>query len=68
MPACESKLVCRSSRKAQWQRLYSMGRPRTCDRMPSLVVDRGPMLRVLGWALTRMRDTLLLLQCSREER
>ena len=61
MPACESKLVCRSSRKAQWQRLYSMG-------MPSLVVDRGPMLRVLGWALTRMRNTPLLLQCSREER
>ena len=24
--------------------------------MPSLVVDCAPMLRVLGWALTRMRD------------
>ena len=23
---------------------------------PSLVVDRGPMLRMLGWALTRMCD------------
>ena len=70
MPACESKLVCRSSRKAKrplWPRLYSLGRPRSCDRMPSLVVDRGPMLRVLGWALTRMRD-IPLLECSRAER
>ena len=68
MPACESKLVCRSSRKATSPRLYSLGRPRSCDRIPSLIVDRGPMLRVLGWALTRMRDIPLLLQCSREER
>ena len=38
------------------------------DRMPSLIVDRGPKLPALGWALTRMHDIPLLLQCSREER
>ena len=38
-----------------------------CDRMPSLVGDRGPVLRVLGWALTRMRNIPLVLRCSREE-
>ena len=72
MPACESKLVCRSSRKAaeghSGQDCTHRVGPGSCDRMPSLVVDRGPMLRVLGWALTRMHDIPLLLQCSREER
>ena len=43
MPACESKFVCRSAERPQWARLYSLGRPRSCDRIPSLVVDRGPM-------------------------
>ena len=61
MPACESKLVSRSSRKAKWPRLYSLGRPRSCDRMPSLVGDRGQVLRVLGWALTRIRNLSLVL-------
>ena len=32
--------------------------------MPSLVGDRGPVLRVLGWALTRMRNVSLVLRCS----
>ena len=56
MPACESKLVSRSSRKAwpQWPRLYLLSRPRSRGHMPSLVGDRGQVLRVLGWALTRI--------------
>ena len=29
--------------------------------MPSLVGDRGPVLQVLGWALTRMRNISLVL-------
>ena len=38
MPACESKLVSRSSRKATVAKtVYSSGRPRSCDCMPSLV-------------------------------
>ena len=56
MPPCESKLCVEAAERPQWPRLYSLGRPRSCDRMPSLVVDHGPMPRVLGWALTRIRD------------
>ena len=48
MPACESKLVSRSSRKAQWPRLYLLSRPMSRGRMPSLVGDRGQVLRVLA--------------------
>ena len=29
--------------------------------MPSLVGDRGPVLQVLGWALTRIRNISLVL-------
>ena len=63
----KASLCLEAAERPQGPRLYSSGRPRSCDSMPSLVVDRGPMLRVLGWALTRMRDIPLLLQCSREE-
>ena len=64
----KASLCLEAVERPQGPRLYSSGRPRSCDRMPSLVVDRGPMVRVLGWALTRVRDIRLLLQCSREER
>ena len=57
MPACE---CLEAAERPQWPRLYSLGRPRSCDRMPSLVGDRGPVLRVLGWALTRMRTDISL--------
>ena len=61
MPACESKFVSRSSRKATVAKtVLTIGRPRSCDRMPSLVGDHGPVLRVLGWALTRMRNISLV--------
>ena len=50
-----------AAERPQWPRMYSSGRPRSCDRMPSLVGDRGPVLRVLGWALSRMRNILLVL-------
>ena len=39
MPACESKLVSRSSTKATVAK-----------------TDRSPVLRVLGWALNRIRN------------
>ena len=32
--------------------------------MPSLVGDAGQVLRVLGWALTRIRNFTLVLQCD----
>ena len=63
----KASLCVEAAERPQWPRLYSLGRPRSCDCMPSLVVDRGPMLRVLGWALTRMRDIPLLLQWSKED-
>ena len=65
MPPCESKLVSRSSRKATVAK--TVGRPRSCDRMPSLVGDHGPVLRMLGWALTRMHNISLVQRCSSEE-
>ena len=55
-----------AAERPRWPRLYSSGRARSCDRMPNLVGDRGPVLRVLGWALTRMRNIALVLRCSRE--
>ena len=57
MPPCEANLRLEVAERSQWPRLYSSGRPRSCDCMPSPVGDRGPVLRVLGcWALTRMRN------------
>ena len=35
--------------------------------MPSLVGDSGQVLGVLGWALTRIRNLLLVLQCCRQD-
>ena len=64
----KASLCLEAAERLQEPRLYSSDRPRSCDRMPSLVVDHGPMLQVLGGALTRMHDIPLLLECSREER
>ena len=55
----KASLCLDTAERPQWPRLYSLGRPRSCDRMPSLVDDRGPVLRVLAWALTRMRKISL---------
>ena len=52
----KTSLCLEAAERPQWPRLYSLGRPRSCDRMPSLVGDRGLVLCVLGWALTRMRN------------
>ena len=60
-------LCLEAAEKPQWPRLYSLGRPRSCDRKPSLVGDRGPVLRVLGGDLTRMRNLLLVLEKKAEE-
>ena len=48
----KASLCLQAAERPQWPRLYSSGRPRSCGRMPSLVGDCGPVLRVLGWALT----------------
>ena len=56
----KASLRLEAAERPQWPRLYLLGRPRCCDRKPSLVGDRGPVLRVLGWALTRMRNLSLV--------
>ena len=48
MPACESKLASRSSRKATVAK--DVFRPRSRGHMPSLVGDSGQVLGVQGWA------------------
>ena len=63
----KASLRLEAAERPRWPRLYSLGRPMSCDRMSSLVGDRGPELRVLGWALTRMRNISLVLCCSRQE-
>ena len=50
--------------RPQWPRLYLYSRPRSGDRVLSLVGDSGQVLRVLGWALTRIRNLSLVLQCD----
>ena len=62
----KASLCLEAAKRPQEPRLYSLGRPRSCDCMPSLVGDRGPVLRVMGWTLTRMHNILLVLQCRRE--
>ena len=49
-----------AQRPGQWPRLYSLSRPRSRGRMPSLVGDGGQVLQVLGWALTRIRNLALV--------
>ena len=55
----KASLCLEAAERPQWPRLYSLG-------MPSLVGDRGPVLRVPGWALTRMCNISLVLHCSRQ--
>ena len=55
-----------AAERPQWPRLYPSGRARSCDRMPSLVGDRGPVLRVLWWALTTIRNISLVVRRGRE--
>ena len=49
MPSCESKCL-EAAERPQWPRLYLLSWLRSHSRMPSLVGDRGQVLRVLGWA------------------
>ena len=62
------RLLCLEAvERPQWPRVYSLGRPRSRGRMPSLVGDSGQVLVVLGWVLTRIRNLLLVLQCYRQD-
>ena len=67
MAACGSKFVSVAAERPQWPRVYLLGRPRSRSRMPSLVGDIGQVLGVLGWALTRIHNLPLVLQCCRQD-
>ena len=64
MPA---SLCLQAAERPQWPRLYSLGRPRSCDHKPNLVGDSGPGALSAGWTLTRMHILSLVLRCSRDE-
>ena len=57
----EASLCLVAGERPQWPRGYSLGRPRSHGHMPSLVGDSDQVLGVLDWALTRMRNLLLIL-------
>ena len=56
----KASLCLEAAQRPQWPRLYLLSRPRSRGRMPSLVGDGGQVLQVLGWALTRIRNLLLV--------
>ena len=58
----KASLCLEAAERPQWPRLCLLSRPRSRGRMPSLVGDRGQVLQVLGWALTRIRNLSLVLQ------
>ena len=58
----KASLCLEAVEKPQWPRLYLLSRPRSRGRMPNLVGDRGQVLRVLGWALTRIRNLSVVLR------
>ena len=48
----EASLCLEAAERPQWPRVYSLDRPRSCGRMPSLVGDSGQVLGVqagLDW-------------------
>ena len=44
----EASSCLEAAEKPQWPRVYSLGRPRSRSRMPSLVGDSGQVLGVTG--------------------
>ena len=58
----KASLRLEEAERPQWPRLCLLSRPRSRGRMPRLVGDRGQVLQVLGWALTRIRNLSLVLQ------
>ena len=63
----EASLCLEAAERPQWQRVYSLDRPRSRGRMPSLVGD-SQWAGAWGadWALTRMCNLPFVLQCRRQ--
>ena len=57
----EASLCLEAAERPQWPRVYTLDRPR------SLVGDSGQVLGVQGWALTRMCNLPLVMQCHRQD-
>ena len=63
----EASSCLEAAERPQWPRMYSLGRPRSHGRMPSLVGDSDQVLGVLGWAFTGIHNLPFVLQCCRNE-
>ena len=64
----EASLYLEAAKRPQLPRVYSLDRPGSRGRMPtlpSLVGDSGQVLGVQA-GLTRMRNLLLVMQCRRQ--
>ena len=62
----EASLSLEAAERPQWPRVYLLGRPKSCGRMPSLVGDSGQVLssgfravRLPGQATIAVRGRLL---------
>ena len=63
LKACYWKQVrVKKQQKGHSGQDYSLGRPRSRGRMPSLVGDHGQVLWVLGWALTIISPQMVMLR------
>ena len=64
----EASLCLEAAERPQWPRVYSLDRPRSRGRMPSLVSDSGQVLGVqAGLYNHRMRNLPFVpLQCHRK--
>ena len=63
----KASLCLEAAERPQWPRLYLLSRPRSRGRMPSLVGDRGQVLRVLCYALVpKGAERWLCVEQSRE--
>ena len=63
----EASLCLEAAERPQWPRLYLLSRHRSHGRMPSLVGDSSQVLRVQGWALTRICNSSLVLHSATQE-
>ena len=63
----EASLCLEAAERPHLPRVYSLDRARSCGHIPSLVGDSGQVLGVEGWALTRMCNLPLVMQCRRQD-
>ena len=62
----KASLCLEAAKRPQWPRLYSLGRPRSCDRMPSLVGGRGLVYRWYYVAVDKKAEEELCVEQNHE--